>query len=614
MRTVLTWDDLPAPPPGKTGWPWTQESVAPPLIAVPDGRAYPSISVVTPSFNQGEYLEETIRSILLQGYPDLEFIVIDGGSTDQSASILRRYEPWLSHWESEPDRGQPHAINKGLARATGHIFNWINSDDVLCPGALHGIAAAFGERDAVAGSLVYFGQGEEITGENRELSPARIMRDGGSFFQQPAIWLRRDFLQAIGGVNEGLHYAFDWDMAVRYFHQHANVAYSDAIWVRFRLHNASKTVVHQERFRAEMTTILQGLTESAEFAPLHALCRRLIARRASYAAISRVTAPEVRRPRRQLLRLALRQPRVMGVRFFWGALRQTVRNRAAEASANAEASTNRDMKANFKHDFSKVKHWLGGFSRPLRERYLQRPHVMKGIFQGLKMGGYLSSYHEGTYEIALSQAMVKLVEPGWTCLDVGANRGYFTLLLAKLSGQNGRVVAFEAHPGNAAQVRGNVGVNGFEARVRVENQAVSDGSCAHLNLFPGREQRSEEWNVVGHDVEGNQTQSAMQIPAISLDAYFPIGSRVDFVKMDIEGAEVQALAGMRRLLRECRPLVLIEFHGQEGWNSRNELLEAGYLCYDTDAARWLDVAQDVPVYQCLAVPLEQKEKIEAKLR
>ena len=101
---------------------------------MPNGEAWPRISIVTPSFNQGQFIEETIRSILLQGYPNLEYIIIDGGSTDESVEIIKKYEPWLTYWVSEKDRGQAHAINKGLERCTGEILAYINSDDYYYPG------------------------------------------------------------------------------------------------------------------------------------------------------------------------------------------------------------------------------------------------------------------------------------------------------------------------------------------------------------------------------------------------------------------------------------------------------------------------------------------------
>ena len=130
---------LPPPPPGKTGWPWTEESdPLPPLQ--PDNNPWPRISIVTPSFNQGQFIEETIRSILLQNYPNLEYIIIDGGSTDNSLEIIRKYESWITYWVSEPDNGQSQAINKGFKKCTGDLVNWICSDDLLCKNALYNMA------------------------------------------------------------------------------------------------------------------------------------------------------------------------------------------------------------------------------------------------------------------------------------------------------------------------------------------------------------------------------------------------------------------------------------------------------------------------------------------
>ncbi len=123
-----TLADLPSPPSNQTGWMWNEESSQLPEN-MPDGHQLPRITIVTPSYNQGQFLEATIRSVLLQGYPNLEYIIIDGGSSDNSVEIIRKYEPWLAYWVSEKDRGQAHAINKGFAHATGSIYAYLNSDD-----------------------------------------------------------------------------------------------------------------------------------------------------------------------------------------------------------------------------------------------------------------------------------------------------------------------------------------------------------------------------------------------------------------------------------------------------------------------------------------------------
>lgn len=206
------------------------------------------------------------------------------------------------------------------------------------------------------------------------------------------------------------------------------------------------------------------------------------------------------------------------------------------------------------------------------------------------------------YEPDVCSTIERLVQPGWICADVGANVGVITQLLARLAGPTGLVVAFEAHPENARLLRENVRAGGCEKHVRVENLAVSDGSCDRVWLFPGRECSAGEWNIVGHDVDGVRTHPEMEVPARSLDDYFPAGARLDLVKIDVEGAEAQVLAGMRRLLREVRPVAIIEFHDEVGWAGRKELFAAAYDLYEMNGKR-LDPLRDVQrVYHCLALP------------
>src|SRR5215813_3379402 len=129
-------EKLPTPPRGKVGWPWTEESSR--LFEKrPDAGSWPRITIVTPSYNQGRFIEETIRSILLQGYSELEYFVLDGGSTDDSVEIIKKYSQWIDFWMSERDGGQSAAINHGLRMGSGSHATWINSDDMLCKNALH---------------------------------------------------------------------------------------------------------------------------------------------------------------------------------------------------------------------------------------------------------------------------------------------------------------------------------------------------------------------------------------------------------------------------------------------------------------------------------------------
>ena len=132
--------ELPIPPAGKTGWPWTEETN--PAVYT-KGLNTPKFTIVTPSYNQGAFIEETIRSVLLQNYPNLEYIVIDGGSTDNTKEILEKYSPWLSYWHTEKDGGQGEAINQGFSLASGDYYAWINSDDYYLKDVLHLVTKAF---------------------------------------------------------------------------------------------------------------------------------------------------------------------------------------------------------------------------------------------------------------------------------------------------------------------------------------------------------------------------------------------------------------------------------------------------------------------------------------
>ena len=134
-----------------------------------EGGSWPRISVVTPSFNQGQFIEETIRSILLQGYPNLEYFIMDGGSTDGSVEIIKKYSPWLSYWVSEPDSGQSDAINRGLKRASGEFATWINSDDLLSKNALveHASRIGFAPDTVYVGDCIYIDQTGKVLSLHR---------------------------------------------------------------------------------------------------------------------------------------------------------------------------------------------------------------------------------------------------------------------------------------------------------------------------------------------------------------------------------------------------------------------------------------------------------------
>jgi glycosyltransferase involved in cell wall biosynthesis len=183
-------------------------------------EASPRISIVTPSLNQGAYLERTVLSVLDQEYPNLEYIVVDGGSTDDSVSILERYDDRIAYWVSEPDRGQAHAINKGLARATGSIVAYVNSDDYYLPGALHEAARHFVEPgvDWVAGACRYEYPDGSLETLFRPVAPTGSRRSWIReiwYVPQTSSFWRREVFDWHGGVREDLSYVFDTEFGLR---------------------------------------------------------------------------------------------------------------------------------------------------------------------------------------------------------------------------------------------------------------------------------------------------------------------------------------------------------------------------------------------------------------
>lgn len=179
----------------------------------------PKVTVVTPSYNQGQYIEETILSVLGQDYPNIEYMIIDGGSSDQSVEVIRKYEDRLAYWVSEPDRGQSHAINKGFQRATGDTVTWLNSDDMLTSGAVSAVVKAFQEHpqaDVVYTDFDELHQASGVTRRRRVRAAdlASLLRDGNCI-PQPTAFMRKRLLDCIGLVGEDFHIAMDWELWLR---------------------------------------------------------------------------------------------------------------------------------------------------------------------------------------------------------------------------------------------------------------------------------------------------------------------------------------------------------------------------------------------------------------
>jgi glycosyltransferase involved in cell wall biosynthesis len=210
----------------------------------------PLVTIVTPSYNQAPFLEATIRSVLEQDYPAIEYLVVDGGSTDGSAEIIQRYAYRLAWWVSEKDRGQTDAINKGFARANGQILAWLNSDDTYLPGAVRQ-AVEFLQSHPEAGMV--YGDCFFINAEGRRIGrfPAaqtdyRRLRQGYVHIPQQASFWRADLWRQVGPLDDSFFFAMDYDLWVR-LAKISRLVYNPRAWANFRLHSAGKTVTADDR-------------------------------------------------------------------------------------------------------------------------------------------------------------------------------------------------------------------------------------------------------------------------------------------------------------------------------------------------------------------------------
>lgn len=209
----------------------------------------PKISIVIPSFNQGKYIEQTIKSIIDQSYKNVEIIIFDAGSTDGTIEVIKKYDKQISYWISEPDCGQAHAINKGLAKCNGDIFNWLNSDDFLEPGALQIIAETFSANNDVqlicGYTRCFFDQNNTTSHEYRMGVKDTVAKTITKVeMNQPGSFYKTTIVKELGGVNESLRYVFDDELWFRYLCKYGtqNISFSDKRFAQFRLHNSSKSV------------------------------------------------------------------------------------------------------------------------------------------------------------------------------------------------------------------------------------------------------------------------------------------------------------------------------------------------------------------------------------
>jgi glycosyltransferase involved in cell wall biosynthesis len=240
---------------------------------------YPKITIVTPSYNQGQYIEQTICSVLDQNYPNFEYIIIDGGSTDNTVDIIKYYankqqatsnKQLISYWVSEPDHGQAHAINKGLDKVTGDVFNWLNSDDYYEKGALLHIGNYFAnnpETEVLCGFTRCFFEKNGATSHTYRMGLKKSAVDTllNIEMNQPGTFYRTNIVKKLDGINESLRYVFDNELWMKYLCKYGvkNIKLIDNLIAHFRLHSDSKSIGDgYDLFNREQHQILFYLAKS----------------------------------------------------------------------------------------------------------------------------------------------------------------------------------------------------------------------------------------------------------------------------------------------------------------------------------------------------------------
>lgn len=279
--------ELPLPPKGRLGWPWTDDNA---LFIEFDGERdrYPKVSVVTPTYNQSEFIEETIRSVLLQGYPDLEYIIIDGGSTDGTREIIKKYEPWLAYRESRKDEGQSDAINRGFTKATGEVLAWLNSDDLYMPGAIQKAMSYWAEKKTC---FFLTGDGEYFDDKTKQMvygvkCGKYTLKDLMCYFTdkylpQPSVFFSKNLFESAGRCDTNLRYSMDLDLWIR-MRLKEELHHCPIVMSRARMHAGSKTCAESEQFAIE---VIETLEKYMHFVPLISKARIRAAYRSKLAAI-----------------------------------------------------------------------------------------------------------------------------------------------------------------------------------------------------------------------------------------------------------------------------------------------------------------------------------------
>jgi len=235
-----------------------------------DGSDWPLIRVVTPSYNQGRFLEESLRSVLLQGYPNLEYAIRDGGSSDESVEIIRRYEPWMASWVSEPDGGQADAINRGLMDVSADLVAFLNSDDIYYAAALRRAA----EKHRRDHARILFGKGMWIDEESRPIAEYPTFRPSFYAFEwtctlcQPAVFLPLEVFRTVGPFNAGIYASFDFEYWFRCLDKGARFRCVSHLVAGSRMYWENKSLSRQAKVAEECRALRRQFLDGRRLNPL----------------------------------------------------------------------------------------------------------------------------------------------------------------------------------------------------------------------------------------------------------------------------------------------------------------------------------------------------------
>lgn len=242
----------------KRGWPWNKE-VDTKIYNVFD--ELPIISIITPSYNHAKYIEETIRSVVLQNYPKLEYIVIDGGSKDGTVKILEKYNRWIDYWVSEKDSGQAEAINKGFRRARGEVIAWLNSDDYYAPQTFYHVLKRFKDDydRIIYGDTIHFY--EQYFDFRRKTRISSLLKKGFRYdlfpivIQPSAFWGKKVF-EVVGPLRTDLEYSFDWEWFIRAYRKHIPFFSCNKVLSYFRHNKTHKSGTGGKRRLEEICNVI----------------------------------------------------------------------------------------------------------------------------------------------------------------------------------------------------------------------------------------------------------------------------------------------------------------------------------------------------------------------